>query len=159
MAGKTPKKTEPTSKGKELFDFLDGITTNQSPEFFDELTDAEKKTYKYSKYMIHRFLSMNVNYAPIVNVLQQYTNVPERQHYLFLTSMLPKGKQYNKYVKGSKDEKYQPWLVTLITKHFHVSTKEAIEYLELYYLHDKMALRKLCEQYGIEQKLLKVAKL
>lgn len=146
-------------KSKELFDFLNGVTTDQSTEFFDTLTDVEKKTYKYSKYMLHRFLSMNVNYAPIVNVLQQYTNVPERQHYLFLTNMLPKGKQFNKYIKGSKETKYESWLIDLVASHFYVSTKEAVEYIEIYYMHNKTALRELCEKYGIDKKQLKTAKL
>lgn len=158
MAGKTFKQTE-VSKSKELFDFLNGITADQSTHFFDTLTDSEKKKYKSSRYMIHRFLSMNVNYLPIVDVLQQYTNVPDRQHYLFLTNMIPKGKQYNKYIKGSKEEKYEKWLVELVTKHFEISSAEALEYIEIYYLHNKGALRELCEKYGVDKKLLKQAKL
>lgn len=158
MAGKTPKKTE-SSKGKELFDFIGGITENQKAEFFDTLTDAEKKKYKTSRYMIHRFLSMNSNYLPVVNEIQKYTNVPDRCHYLFFTNILPRGRQYNKYIKGAKEDKYESWLVTLVAKHFQVSTKEAIEYIEIYYLHNKDELRTLCERYGIDNKTLKKVKL
>lgn len=157
-----PKKkvqTDTTNKGKELFDFLNGITTDQSMNFFDTLTDAEKKKYKNSRYMIHRFLSMNPSYAQVVNAVQQYTNIPERAHYMFLTSMLPKGRQYNKYIKGEKDERYEAWLVDIVSKHFNVSHTEAIQYLEIYYNHNKEALTMLCKSYGIDSKMLKKAKL
>jgi hypothetical protein len=156
-----PKKInkEPKEKGNDLFEFLAGITTDQSIGYFDNLTDAEKKKYKNSRYMIHRFLSMNPLYSQVVNEIQKYPNVPDRNHYLFLTNVLPKAKQYNKYIKGSKEEKYESWLINLVAKHFSVSSVEAIQYLEIYYTHDKNALRELCEQYGIDKKQLKQAKL
>lgn len=150
---------EETNKGKELFDFLNGITTDQSTEFFDNLNDAEKKKYKNSRYMLHRFLSMNVNYSQVVNEIQKYSAIPDRAHYLFLTNMLPKGKQYNKYIKGEKDERYETWLVELVAKHFNVSKVEAIQYLEIYYTQNKDALIMLCKNYGIDSKTLKKAKL
>lgn len=153
------KKAEVSEKGNELFDFLTAVTTDQSIQFFDGLNDADKKKYKYSRYMIHRFLSMNVNYAPIVNALQKYPNIPDRAHYQFLTNVLPRGKQYNKYIKGSKDEKYETWLVELVAKHYQVSKVEAITYLEIYYTQNKDGLRELCEKYGIDKKQLKQVKL
>lgn len=151
------KKTD--SASKDLFGLLDGIYTDQSVKFFDALSDAEKKVYKNSRYMINRFISMNPAYAPIVNAIQSYTSVPERAHYLFLTHMLPKGKQYNKYIKGTKDDKYESWLIDIVAKHFNVSQNEAIQYLEIYYKTDKESLVVLCRQYGIDSKTLKKAKL
>ena len=153
------KKAEVSEKGKELFDFLSAITSDQSMQFFDRLNDADKKKYKYSRYMLHRFLSMNVNYAPVVNELQKYPSIPDRAHYQFLTNILPRGKQYNKYIKGSKDEKYEKWLVELVAKHYQVSKVEAITYLEIYYTQNKDGLRQLCEKYGIDKKELKKVKL
>jgi len=157
-----PKKkvqVEEKEKGKELFDFLNGITTDQSVEFFDNLNDAEKKKYKNSRYMLHRFLSMNVNYSQVVNAVQKYSVIPDRAHYLFLTNMLPKGKQYNKYIKGERDEKYESWLVELVAKYFNVSKVESVQYLEIYYTHNKDALIELCKKHGIDSKTLKKAKL
>lgn len=153
------KKAEVSEKGKELFDFLAAVTADQSMQFFDGLTDTDKKKYKYSRYILHRFLSMNVNYAPIVNELQKYPSIPDRAHYQFLTNILPRGKQYNKYIKGSKDEKYEMWLVELVAKHYQVSKVEAITYLEIYYTQNKDGLRELCEKYGIDKKQLKQVKL
>ena len=109
--------------------------------------------------MMHRFLSMNVNYAPIVNALQKYPTIPDRAHYQFLTNILPRGKQYNKYIKGSRSSLYEDWLVELVAKHYQVSKVEATTYLEIYYTQNKDGLRELCEQYGIDKKQLKQAKL
>lgn len=151
------KETE--RKSKELFDFLRDITEDQSIETFDNFSEDEKKKYKNSRYMTHRFLSMNSNYLPVVNELQKYGNIPDRCHYLFLTNILPKGKHYHKYIKGAKDAKYEGWLVELIAKHFHVSTTEAIEYIDIYYMRNKQELREICEKYGIDNKTLKKLKL
>jgi len=157
MAKKSAKVLK--ESGKSMFDLIDAIYTNQSPDFFDALTDSEKKLYKNSRYMIHRFISMNPLYAPVVNAIQQYTTIPEKAHYLFLTNILPKGKQYNKYIKGEKDEKYESWLVDIVAKHYQVSKAEAITYLEIYYKDNKQALLELCKMYAIDNKELKKAKL
>jgi len=154
----TKKKSE-TPKGKDLFEFINGIYMDQRPDFFDELTDGEKKKYKNSKYMIHRFLSMNHVLSPIVNAVQKYTNMPERVHYLFLSSMIPRGKQYNKYIKGKSEDKYEDWLIQLVANHYHISWNEAIVYLNIYCAEHKDALRSLCEKYGVDPKLIKKAKL
>lgn len=156
---KTQQAEGTVDKAKGLFDFVNGVTADQSMKFFDELSEVERKTYKNSRYMIHRFLSMNMNYSPVVNIIQKYTSMPERAHYLFLTNILPKGKQYNKYIKGDKDDRYESWLVELVAKHYHVSRNEAITYLEIYYSSSKESLREICKLYGIDQKLLKAAKL
>lgn len=155
------KNTAPQEKSKGLFDFIKTIQEDQSIETFDGMTDHEKKTYRNSKYMIHRFLSMNPVYAPIVNVLQKYSMMPERPHYLFLTSMLPKGKQYNKYIKAKTEngDDYEDWLVSLVAKHYQVSTNEATTYLNIYYASNRDGLKTLCEKYAVDPKLIKKAKL
>lgn len=155
------KKSVTVSKesGKNMFDMIDAIYTNQSPDFFDTLTDSEKKLYKNSRYMIHRFISMNPLYAPVVNAIQQYTTIPDKTHYLFLTNMLPKGKQYSKYIKGNKDTKYEPWLIDIVAKHYQISKNEAVQYIEIYYKDNKQALSELCAMYAIDKKELKKAKL
>jgi hypothetical protein len=148
-----------SEKEKELFDFLSGVTTDQSIEFFDNLSETERKKYHNSRYMLHRFLSMNAHYLPVVSVIQKYTSMPDRNHYQFLSGILPRGKQYNKYIKGNKEDKYEKWLVELVSNHFNVSKKEATQYIEIYYKHNKEELKQLCEKYGIDKKLIKKAKL
>jgi hypothetical protein len=101
---------------------------------------------------------MNIHQLPLVNEIQKYT-LPNEAHYLFLATTIPRGKQYNKYVKAAKETKYEEWLVTLVAKHYCVSVVEATTYLEIYYRDDKSALRSLCEKYGVDPKVIKKAKL
>lgn len=144
---------------KSMFDFIAAITENQTDEFFDSLTDDELKLYKNSRYMINRFLSMNPNYLEVVNAVQMYPAMPDKMHYKFLSSMLPKKKQYNKYIKGTSTVDYQKWLIDLIAKHYLISTAEAIDYLDIFYKHNKVELRIICEMYAIDPKLITEANL
>ena len=141
---------------KSLFDHINAIYLEQKKNYFSTLDDGEKRTY--SAYMVNRFLSMNIHQLPLVNEIQKYT-LPSDVHYLFFATTIPRGKQYNKYVKAAKETKYEEWLVTLVAKHYCVSEIEAVTYLEIYYEQDKPALRELCEKYGIDTKVLKKAKL
>lgn len=145
-----------TNKPKGLFDHVDAIYTNQKIDYFDTLTDTDKKSY--SNYMVNRFLSMNPHQLPIINEIQKY-NLDSKTHYLFCSQLVPRGKQFNKYIKKTKDMKYEEWLVDIVIKHFNVSTSEAEEYLEIYYKQNKSALRMLCEMYGVDSKRIKKAKL
>lgn len=141
---------------KSLFDHINAIYLEQKKNYFAGLDDGEKRTY--SNYMVNRFLSMNLHQLPLVNEIQKY-NLPPEVHYLFYATTIPRGKQFNKYVKSKKQDKYEDWLVKLVAKHYTVSEAEAIEYLEIYYSDDKVGLRELCEKYGIDQKTVKKAKL
>ena len=156
---KKAAKQSTAPKSKELFDFINAIYQDQSIEFFEGLNDAEKKKYKNSRYMIHRFISMNPSFAPIVNIIQKYTSMPDKIHYMFLTSMLPKGRQFNKYIKSTAEEKYEGWLVELVAKKFNVSVAEATTYLDIYYSQNKEALVRLCNEYGVDPKVIKKLKL
>ena len=141
---------------KTLFDHINAIYQEQKKDYFQKLDDGEKRTY--SNYMVNRFLSMNIHQLPLVNEIQKY-NIPSEMHYLFYATTIPRGKQYNKYVKAAKETKYEEWLVELVAKHYFVTKDHAIEYLDIYYDRDKDGLRKLCEKYGIDKKQLKKAKL
>lgn len=143
-------------KPKTLFDHIDAIYTNQRIDYFDNLSDGDKKTY--NNYMVNRFLSMNPHQLPVVNELQKY-NIPQNVHYMFYSQVLPRGKQFNKYIKKTKEVKYEDWLIDIVVKHYNVSIAEAEEYLHIYYKQNKTALRELCELYGVDNKTLKKAKL
>jgi len=138
---------------KTLFDHLNAIYTDQSIDYFDTLEDADKKSF--SAYMINRLISMNPSYAQVVNEFQLYLNtIGPRESYLFYSQIVPRGKQFNKYIKSQKKETYDEWLVELIRRHYDVSRYEATEYLRIYFSCDenKAGLRKLLEQYGTEPK-------
>jgi hypothetical protein len=153
---KKKQPTEEPSPYKTLFDHIDAIYTNQKRNYFSTLSDGDKKTY--NAYMVNKFLSMNVHQLPLVNEVQKYQLTPDIQ-YLFYASVLPRGKQFNKFVKAAKEQKYEPWLMDLIRKVFEVSGQQAEEYLSLYYDKYPDKLRRLCEDYGVDPKLIKKAKL
>ena len=125
---------------KTLFDHINAIYLDQKKNYFAGLDDGEKRTY--SNYMVNRFLSMNIHQLPLVNEIQKY-NLPSDVHYLFLATTIPRGKQYNKYVKAAKETKYEEWLVDLVAKHYNVSQVEATSYLEIYYKDRNAALSSL----------------
>ena len=52
-------------KPKGLFDHINQITSNQTNDYWNTLTESDKKTW--SNYMINRFLSMKMEWTDFVN--------------------------------------------------------------------------------------------
>lgn len=145
---------------KTPFQHIDAIYGNQRINYFDTLDDVDKKSF--SSYVITMGISMNPDFLPVANEVNKYWGqLDSRSTYLFYSQILPKGKYYNKWVKGKKDVDYEPWLVTRIANHFEVSTNEAKTYLTNYYRTDegRDELRTLLEGYGVDPKKIKKAKL
>jgi len=140
-----------------LFDHVTAIYV-QSPKYWDSLTESDKKSF--SSYMVNRFLSMNTEILDLVNLFQMYY-IPEladnKATWLFYSYAIPKKKQFHKYIKKAKGEEYEEWLIDLMVKHFQVSTRQAEEYLEIYYStkERKEELKQLCELYGTDPKKVK----
>ena len=65
---KTGKKS--LVKKKSLFDHIKQITNVQNPNYWEEISDEDKKSW--SNYMTHRFLSMKIEWVELVNELQKY---------------------------------------------------------------------------------------
>ena len=158
MATRKKKDTSETAVGstKGLFDHINAIYQDQRKDYFSTLSEGDKKSY--SNYMVNRFLSMNIHQLPLVNEIQKY-NLDPAVHYLFYASTIPRGRQFNKYVKSKAEDKYEKWLIELVAKHYTISQDEAIFYLDIYYEQDKPALKELCEKYGVDPKVIKKAKL
>lgn len=154
--------TEPVEKIKSasIFDHLSNITDKKTP--WSELSESDKKSF--SPYMINRLLSMNVNFIELVNELQQYTigQLPPEITYRLYSEVLPKQKQFNKYIKGKKEGKFNSELVDLICKHFSISQKESVEYIELYFSDRLNLLKEILKKYPYTdkeiEKLLKYEK-
>ena len=145
---------------KSLFDHIKMITQTQDPNYWDNLEEADRKSW--SNYMIHRFLSMNSDWIEVLSEIQPYTQVLEpKQLYLALIGIIPKGRHYLKYTKGKGENKYEGWLLDLIKKDFLCSKKEAIEYCEILYStrEGRENIKYICEKYGIEKKSISKLKL
>ena len=91
------------SKSKSLFDHIKQITDVQNPNYWDEISDDDKKSW--SNYMINRFLSMKPEWIDFVNEVQKYPLQP-RELYKVYIDILPKKKQWLKYIKGDKKLSY-----------------------------------------------------
>jgi hypothetical protein len=134
-------------KERSLFDFLDDLTVKKTK--WEDISQADRK--KFSVYMINRFLSMNMDYTETINFLQQYTIgtlTPEFTYKLYL-DVLPKKKSWSKYIKNSgKGDKYNPELISLLSKNMSWSVKETNQNLKLLMKLDNTSIREYLEKYG-----------
>ncbi len=103
--------------------------------------------------MIHRFLSMKMEYVDVVNEIQRY-NLKPKDLYKLYTNVLPKKKEWLKYVKGKKNMKHPKWLLEVVAKHYESSLKEAQEYAEVFYATEqgKASLKAILQKYGVDPK-------
>ena len=143
-------------KTKSLFDHITHITSKQTKNYWENLNDADRKTW--SNYMVHRFLSMNMNWVDIVNELQKYKLKPKDLYRLY-TEILPKGKQWLKYIKGRNDMNHPEWLINIMRNSDESSRKEAIEAIDMLMLTEggMMELGELSRKWGIEERKIKSA--
>ena len=118
-----------TVKKKSLFDHIKQITDVQNPNYWNDISDDDKKSW--SNYMVNRFLSMKMDWIDIVNEVQKYDLEPEIVYKLY-TNIFPKGKQWLKYIKGDKKMKYPKWVYEIVSKHLQCSMREANDAVEMY---------------------------
>lgn len=139
-----------TKKAKTLFDHLNAITAIQDPTYFSNLSEEDKKNW--SNFMVHRFLSMNYDYIELIAELQPVTQTlsPE-MFYKLLINVIPKGKVYLRYVKGSYEDKVDMSVVDLLITEYACSKSTAIDYYDilLNINNGKEYIDYLKEKYGM----------
>jgi hypothetical protein len=133
-------------KTKTLFDHIKMITQVQDPNYWDTLTDGDKKTW--SSYMVHRFLSMNPDWAGIVNYAQTL-DVSPKLMYAFYIDVLPKSRTWLKYIKGKKSITYSSDLIDLLCKYFELGKDDIHAYIALM---DKTEMERIISLYGLDDK-------
>ena len=133
-----------------IFNWINEILV--SKKHWNDFTEDEQK--KFSPFIINRWLSMDKDFIEIVNVFQKYSigTLEPREVYKWYCDVLPKGKRFNKYIKGKKDKKYDSELINLLINHFECSKVEVKQYLELI---DKTELIEILEKYGMNEKTIK----
>jgi hypothetical protein len=119
---------------------------------WNDFTEDEQK--KFSPFIINRWLSMDIEFIEIVNYFQKYSigQLKPKEVYKWYCDILPKGKRFNKYIKGKKLKKYDEWLIKLLCKHFECSKLQVREYIELI---DKQELKDILAMYGTDKKQIK----
>jgi len=97
---------------------------------------------------------MDKDFLEIVNYFQKYSigTLEPREVYKWYCDMLPKGKRFNKYIKGKKDKKYNTELIDIMVTHFECSKRQVKDYLDLI---AKNELIEILEKYGMNEKTIK----
>ena len=133
-----------------IFNWINEILV--SKKHWNDFTEDEQK--KFSPFIINRWLSMDKDFLEIVNYFQKYSigTLEPREVYKWYCDMLPKGKRFNKYIKGKKDKKYNTELIDIMVTHFECSKSQVKDYLDLI---AKDELIDILEKYGMNEKTIK----
>jgi len=137
-------------KAKGLFDHINHIREVQSPTYFDNLSESDKKTW--STYMILRALSMDTQIIESVNEIQKYWELPPKLFYHLCTAVTPKRKAFFPFIKGKKEDKYSKELVDLVANHFLESRRHVTEYLDMMTVEQ---IKSIVSLYGYTEKEMK----
>ena len=145
-----------SKKRKSLFDHINQITKVQNPKYWEQISEEDKKTW--SNYMVNRFLSMKPEWIELVNELQKY-NLEPKELYKLYTNVLPKSKQWLKYIKGRNDMDHPEWLINIIRHNDECSRKESIQAIDMLMLTEggMMELGEMARKWGIEEWKIKDA--
>jgi hypothetical protein len=114
------------SSPKNLFDWLNEITVVKThPEDI-----SEESWEKWNSYMIHRYVSMNIDYIDIVNYVQKINPQNKQQIYSIYREMIPKKKLWLKYIKNEKKKNYKE-VAEYVAEYFECSLGEADHYIDI----------------------------
>ena len=105
-----------------IFNWLNEITVKKTPpnNFTQEDWDG------WNSYMVHRFLSMNINLLRFQNINPQN----KKEIYTIYREMIPKRKVWNKYIKN-QNKKDTTELSKIIANKLLVGNNEASTYIPL----------------------------
>ena len=101
---------------------------------------------------------MKMEWVEFVNEVQKYPLKP-KELYKVYTDILPKKRQWLKYIKGDKEMKYPKWVYEIVAKHLQISLREASDAVDMYELsHGGQAeLIDILIKYGkTEQEIRKI---
>ena len=120
---------------------------------------SEESWSSFNSYMIHRYLSMDINYIQIVNYVQKINPQSKKQIYSIYQEMIPKKKTYLKYVKNENKRNYKE-LAEYVADYLECSLGEADEYISILQV---TGVRSILWKMGVEEdeteKLIKQAEL
>ena len=129
---------------KDLLGWLNEITLHKTP--IEEI--SEESWNSWNSYIIHRYVSMDVNYIELVNYIQTIPYENKKQIYTIYSEMIPKKKVFLKYISAKKKKKNVE-LADYVAKYFECSLGEADEYIDIL---QKTGVRGILYKMGIEDK-------
>ncbi|MCP4970997.1 MAG: hypothetical protein GY932_10425 [Arcobacter sp.] len=127
-----------------VFDWLNEITVKKTPpnDFTQENWDD------WNSYMVHRFLSMNINYIDIVNFVQNINPQNKKEIYTIYREMIPKRKVWNKYIKN-QNKKDSKEIAKIIANKLSIGSDEANSYIPML---GKEGVTEVLSDLGYEKK-------
>lgn len=138
-----------------IFGWLDEIMLHKS----DPQNISEESWDKWNSYMIHRYVSMNINYIDVVNYVQKINPNNKKQIYTIYREMIPKKKLWLKYIKNTNKTNFKQ-IPEYVAEYFNCSLGEAEEYI---YLLRKQGIKGILWDMGVNEKevdkLIKEAKI
>jgi hypothetical protein len=138
-----------------IFGWLDEIMLHKS----DPQNISEESWDKWNSYMIHRYVSMNINYIDVVNYVQKINPNNKKQIYTIYQEMIPKKKLWLKYIKNTNKTNFKQ-IPEYVAEYFNCSLGEAEEYI---YLLRKQGIKGILWDMGVNEKevdkLIKEAKI
>lgn len=142
------------SSPKNLFDWLNEITVVKTPP-----EDISKESWeKWNSYMVHRYVSMNIDYIDIANYVQKINPQNKQQIYSIYREMIPKKKLWLKYIKNENKKNYKE-VAEYIAEYFECSLGEADHYIDII----PSSVESILWEMGVDEKeskkLIKKAKL
>lgn len=144
------------NKERGLFDHLNMIKKGKDPDYWETLSDSEKKSF--STFMIERFLSMNPEFTPIISQIKPFTYHMEDRHvYRLYADLLPYDPKYWEYISNKNKERYPKWIVERLANHFEVAYDEVRNYIDIYLSMEngKEEIKKILRMYGMEDDKIK----
>ena len=93
---------------------------------------------------------MDKDFIEVVNAFQQYAigTLEPREVYKWYCDILPRGKIFNKYIKGKRNKKYDKEMINIVSNHFEVSKQETKTYIDLL---DKQEIKEIYKMYGVKK--------
>lgn len=131
---------------KDLWGWLNEITLHKTP--IEGI--SEESWDSWNSYIIHRYVSMDINYIELVNYIQTIPYENKKQIYTIYSEMIPKKKVFLKYI-STKKKKKNVELADYVAKYFECSLGEADEYIDIL---QKTGVRGILYKMGIEDKVI-----
>lgn len=141
------------SDKRDLFDHLDAIKKEKDPDYWESLNRESKKTF--SAFMLRRFLSMRLDYVPILNELQPLTqHMEDKDIYRLYAEIIPYDDGFYKYISSDKSDRSVPdWALDILQEEFRASEDEIRTYINIWMNEEsgKEELVSIFRDYGVEE--------
>ena len=132
---------------KNVWDWLKQINNIKA----DPNSFSEKDWELWNSYMIHRFISMNRDFLPIVNEVQTIPPQNKKEIYTIYREFIPKNNKWNKYIKSSVKQPNND-LVNKLSNILECSKSEVKTYLNIL---DNGEIVRILTSIGLNKKEIK----